>query len=249
MRETRCRGDAQARPGGHAARLWSGRPGIDHQRGRPRSLPPDGIGRSARQRGVSLRVAGLVDRQNQLQTPSASRMPASLANPCALVISAAAPEFFEPIRERPRRRTASPAAMRRRRACRSRYGRQRPPAPAAAGWRRGRRVDTAAGERIGEPVRGCPQGTYSDLFDDACFGIETRGAARLDLRPAVATSWSRWHLPAERTVERVVAARGGQDVGRVHRGAGYSVFQQSDIRPGKRLRVVHPVSQLVSGRF
>ena len=48
-------------------------------------------------------------------------------------------------------------------------------------------LDTAAGERIGEPVRGCPQGTIADLFDDAVASdIENRGAARLDLRPAVA---------------------------------------------------------------
>ena len=82
--------------------------------------------------------------------------------------------------------------------------------------------DPAGGEHIGEPIRRVAQRTVADLVDAAVrMHVKNRGAARLALRPAVADVDAdivlRRHMPAERAVERVVFARGGEHVRGIHR--------------------------------
>ena len=97
--------------------------------------------------------------------------------------------------------------------------------------------NAVGGEHIGEPVRGLAQRAIGHLVDAAVGAhVEDGNAARFGLRPAVADVdadiVARRHLPAERTVERIVVARSGKHGGaniaakaRTARCAGQRRFQ------------------------
>ena len=85
--------------------------------------------------------------------------------------------------------------------------------------------DAMGRERIGEPVRVPAQRAVADLLHRAVGAhVEDGDTAGLAGGPAVAYVDTdivvRRHLPAERAVERVVVARGRQDVRGIHRVAG-----------------------------
>ena len=211
---------ALGRPGG--AR------GIDHQRGiLGRGVDRREVGGRARQLAVKIFCAGCqpVDREHQFEPGHGVARLAELGEPLRVGDQRPRAGILQPIRDRldpeqhcERQRNGAELVNGDVARGDGRPLRQEDGDAVAAG-------DAARGEHVGEPVRGLAQRAVAHLLHGAIGGhVEDGGAAGLALRPPVAhvdaDIVARRQLPAERAVERVVAARDGKDVGCIHRGAG-----------------------------